>query len=481
MPANETGSAGPDPAFQETVTRGVSLLRGDPKTAIRKLSGPMIVAMLLTAIYNLADAVWVAGLGADALAGVGFITPLFMILMALSVGLGAGATSVVARRIGSRDKQGADNAAVHAIILSVPVSAVLLVILVLFLRPIIELMGAGSATDLAVEYGSIVFLGSIFFLVAQIAYAVLRAEGDTRRTMYVMALSSVLNIVLDPILIYWAGLGIAGAAWATVISIFAVVLVIGYWFFVRKDTYVTIALRTFSPDPQTFRAILGVGLPASIEMLLMSAVVIIINAILVHVAGADAVAVFTSGWRIVMFAIVPLNAISTSVVSVVGAAYGAREYDRIRVAHRYTITIGVVIALVTSLLTYLLAPLITTLFTYAPENASLVPMFILFFQTMCLFYPFTPLGMFSSSVFQGTGHGLTSLVISLFRNLVFIAVFSYLLAVVFGFAEMGVFMVAGNILGGLVGYLWARTFIARLIRTWEAETGGLVREEVAEP
>ncbi|NYT08310.1 MAG: MATE family efflux transporter [Methanomicrobiales archaeon] len=458
MTVREIGAGGSEAAFEEGVTRGVSILRGDPKTAIRKLSGPMIIAMLLMAIYNLADAVWVAGLGADALAGVGFIAPLFMILMGLSAGLGAGATSVVARRIGSRDKRGADNAATHAIVLSVAVSAVLLIVLVLFLRPIVEWMGAGPVTDLAVEYGSIVFLGSIFFLAVQMAYAILRAEGDTRRTMYAMALSSILNIILDPILIYGAGLGVAGAAWATVISIAAVVVVIGYWFFVRKDTYVTLSLRTFAPDPRTFRAILGVGLPASLEMLLMSVVVIINNAILV------------SGWRIVMFAVVPLIGIATSVVSVAGAAYGAREYQKIRVAHQYAITIGVIIALVTSLLTYLLAPWITTLFTYSPESAHLVPAFILFFQTMCLFYPFAPLGMFSSSVFQGTGHGLTSLVISSLRNLVFIAVFSYLLAIVFGLGEAGVYfgIVAGNILGGTVGYVWARVFIGRLIRTGQS-------------
>jgi len=460
-----------DTAFEKEVTRGVSILRGDPKAAIRKLSGPMIIAMLLMAVYNLADAIWVAGLGADALAGVGFIAPLFMILIGLSAGLGAGATSVVARRIGSRDKQGADNAATHAIVLSVAVSAVLLVVLVIFLRPIVLLMGAGPVTDLAVEYGSIIFLGSIFFLAVQMAYAILRAEGDTRRTMYAMAVSSVLNMILDPILIYGAGLGVAGAAWATVISIVAVVVVLGYWFFIKKDTYVTLSLRTFVPDPRTFRAILGVGLPASIEYLLMSIVVIIINVILVSIAGTDAVAIYTSGWRIVMFAVVPLIGIATSVVSVAGAAYGAREYGKIRVVHQYATTIGVIIALATSALTYLFAPQITALFTYSPESAYLIPGFIIFFQTMCLFYPFAPLGMFSSSVFQGTGRGLTSLVINILRNLVFIAVFAYLLGIVFGFGELGVYfgIVAGNILGGSVGYLWARVFIGRLIR---AEGGG---------
>jgi putative MATE family efflux protein len=458
------------PAREERTTRGVGILRGDPRVAIRKLSGPMVVAMFLLAIYNLADAVWVAGLGADALAGVGFITPLFMILIGLSNGLGAGATSAVARRIGAQDRTGAESAAIHSLMIVFAVSAVLMIFFVLFLRPIVVLMGSGPVTDLAVEYGQIVFLGTVIFLAVQMTYAILRAEGDTKRTMYAMAVSSVLNIILDPILIYGAGMGVAGAAWATVISIATVMGILLYWFVVKRDTYVQLTLRSFAFDFQTFRQILGVGIPASLEYLMMSAVVIFVNVILVSISGTDAVAIYTSGWRIVMFAIVPLIGIGTSVISVAGAAYGAREFEKIRIAHRYAITIGVAIALATSVLTYLLAPQITTLFTYSPESAPLIPGFLLFFHTMCFFYPFVPLGMFSSSVFQGTGHGLTSLVINILRNLVFIALFAYLLGVFFGLGPLGVYLgiVSGNILGATVGYLWARVFIGRLLRVVES-------------
>jgi putative MATE family efflux protein len=458
------------PEREERTTRGVGILRGDPRVAIRKLSGPMIIAMFLLAIYNLADAVWVAGLGADALAGVGFITPLFMILIGLSNGLGAGATSAVARRIGARDKAGAESAASHSLVIVLVVSIVLMIFFVLYLRPIVTLMGSGAVTDLAVEYGQIVFLGTVIFLAVQMIYAILRAEGDTRRTMYAMAFSSILNIVLDPILIYGAGMGVAGAAWATVISIATVLGVLMYWFAVKRDTYVQITFRSFALESHTFRQILGVGLPASLEYLLMSAVVIFVNVILVSISGTDAVAIYTSGWRIVMFAIVPLIGIATSVVSIAGAAYGAREFEKIHIAHRYAITIGVTIAIAISVLTYLFAAQITTLFTYSPESAPLIPGFILFFHTMCLFYPFVPLGMFSSSVFQGTGHGLTSLVINILRNLVFIALFAYLLGVMLGLGPLGVYLgiVSGNILGGTVGYLWARVFIGRLLRVEES-------------
>jgi putative MATE family efflux protein len=451
--------------FEKEITRGVSILMGDPKTAIRKLSGPMIVAMLLMAIYNLADAIWVAGLGSNELAAVGFVTPLFMILIGLSNGLGAGVTSAVARRIGARDKAGADSTALHAILMAIVISAVLTAVLVTFIKPIVIMFGAGSVADLAVEYGSVVFLGTIFFLCVQISYAVLRAEGDTKRTMYAMGLSSVLNMVLDPILIYGAGLGVAGAAWATILSIASVAVVLIYWFIIKQDTYATLSWRTFHFDRRILFSILGVGIPASFEYLFMSVVVIVNNGILVTVAGTDAVAVYASGWRIVMFAVVPLVGIMTSLVAVAGASYGARQFEKIRVAHSYSIKLGIGIAVCISLLTYIFAPQITTLFTYSPGSAHLVPSFILFFQTMCLFYPIVPLGMFSSAIFQGTGHGTISLTISLLRNLVFIALFAYLLGIVFGMGERGVYfgIVAGNILGGSVGFIWARIFIARLV------------------
>ncbi|HOP67259.1 MAG TPA: MATE family efflux transporter [Methanoregulaceae archaeon] len=452
-------------AFEEEITRGVSLLRGDPKTAIRKLSGPMIVAMLLLAVYNLADAIWVAGLGSDELAAVGFVMPVFMVLIGLSNGLGAGATSVVSRRIGARDKEGADSAASHAILIGLGIALLLTLPLTLNIRSIAEVLGAGSVAGLAAEYGSIVFLGTIFIFFVQISYAILRSEGDTTRTMYAMGASSVLNIVLDPILIYGAGMGVAGAAAATVISVATVSIVIFYWFNVKKDTYVTLSFRKLKPSRRVLSDILGVGLPASIEYLLMSLIVIINNIILVAVAGTDAVAVYTSGWRIVMFAVVPLIGIGTSLVAVAGAAYGSREYRKLEIAHRYSIRIGTGIAILTGIVTWIGAPWITMAFTYSPESAHLAAQFIIFFQTMCLFYPFVPAGMFSSSVFQGTGHGLTSLFITVLRNLLLIAVLAYLLGVVMGFGEIGVYfgIVAGNITGTLVGYIWARFFISRLI------------------
>jgi putative MATE family efflux protein len=465
MKTNNPAHLAPESGPGDHTTEGISLLMGDPKKAIIKLSGPMIAAMLLMSTYNIVNAIWVAGLGSDALAAVGFVTPLFMILMGLSNGLGAGVASVISRRIGAKDKTAADNAAVHALLLVLILSAIFTIPLIVLTGPIVTLFGAGETAGLATEYGQVVFLGMIFLLFTNIAYAILRAEGDAKRAMYVMGASSVLNMILDPLLIYTAGMGIAGAAWGMIISLVMVSCVLLYWFFVKRDTYVTISYKAFSWDNKTIRDILGVGLPASVEFFLMSILAIFINGLLVATAGTDAVAVYTAGWRVVFFAIIPMVAISTAVISVAGAAYGARKFGNIRTIHTFSITLGIGIALVISAITYLFARQIAVIFTYSPESAHLAPEIAAFLAIMCFFYPFIPPGVMSGSVFQATGRGVSSLVMTILRNLVFIAVSAYLIGIVLGYGEHGVWwgIVAGDILGGIVSFVWARYYISRLI------------------
>jgi putative MATE family efflux protein len=466
-----TGTETPAPENKEHVTDqnsiGIALLTGDPKAAIVKLSGPMIVVMLLMSTYNLVNAIWVAGLGPDALAAVGFVTPLFMVLIGIGNGLGAGATSLISRRIGAGDHAGANNAALHALFITFILSIIATVPLVLLAEPILLAFGAGDTVSLAVEYGQIIFCSTIFLLMTSVAAAILRAEGDTKRTMYVLGASSVLNIILDPLLIYGAGMGIAGAAWGMIISQVMVALVLLYWFFVKKDTYVSLSLKCYIPNRQITRDILGVGLPASTEFFLMSILSIIINFMLVLVAGTDAVAVYTAGWRLVMFAIIPLVGIAMSVVSVVGAAYGGRHYEKLPVIHHFSILFGLAIAIFTSVITWIFAHQIADVFTYSQEGAALAPTIAAFIGIMCFFYPFVPPGMMSASVFQGVGKGMTSLALTVLRELVFIAVFAYLLGFIFGFGEHGIWwgMVVGDILGSLVAYVWARAYISRLQET----------------
>lgn len=449
---------------QETI--GVALLLGEPEKAIRRLSGPMIIAMLLYSTYNIVNAIWVAGLGADALAAVGFITPLFLVIIGLGNGLGAGTASAIARKIGAKDHTGANNTAIHAILITVLISIIATIPLVLWTTDIALLFGAGDTAKLAGEYGQIVFASTILLLLTNVGSAILRAEGDTKRTMYIMAASALMNMVLDPLLIYSAGMGIAGAAWGMVISQVFVISALIYWFFVKKNTFVTISRRSFSYHRQTARDILSVGIPASFEFFLMSSLAIIINVLLVSVAGTDAVAVYAAGWRVVIFAIIPIVAIGTSVVSVAGAAFGGRKYEKLPIILNYSVKTGLIIAISVSIVTWLFSSQIASIFTYSPESVRLAPSIAAFLGTMCFFYPFVSPGIMSGFLFQGVGKGITSLILNIFRNFVFIAVFAYFFGIVLGFGEHGIWwgIVAGDILGGILGYAWARLYLSKLLK-----------------
>jgi len=465
-----------DPEVREEITKGVSLLTGEPKTAIKAMAWPIFVAMFLLTMYNIVDAVWVAGISSDALAAIGFVTPIFMIVIGFGNGIGAGVTSLISRRIGSKDKKGADSAAIHSLILALVLSVIFTILLVPLAESILLMLGAGDVIGLTLEYGNIIFYGTIFFILSNISYSILRAEGDTKRTMYAMAISAVLNMVLDPIFIYTLGMGIAGAAVATILSVASVNLILIYWFFIKRDTYINFTITDFSPDFGIIKKILSVGIPASLEFVIMSLLMIIINWILVIVGGTDAVAVYTTGWRVVMFAIIPLIAIATSVVAVAGAAYGGRFYSKMNEIYYYSLKLGIIISIFTAAVTWIFAPQITLIFTYSGESAHIAPTIIAFLQTMCFFYIFVPPGMMSGSLFQAVGKGMNSLVINLLRSLVFNAVFAWMFAFTFNMGQAGVWwgIVVGDIVGGMVGYLWASMYLRRILKYEDKSKVGTV-------
>jgi putative MATE family efflux protein len=194
--------------------------------------------------------------------------------------------------------------------------------LFIFAEKIFILLGAGRTLAMAVSYARIMFAGTLVVFFVNIANAILRSEGDARRAMFAMVLGAVINIVLDPIFIYTFGLGVAGAAWATILSFSITSLLLFNWLFLKKDSYVSFSFRKFRFNREIVRDILRVGLPASAQQLSMSFTMLIINLILVRVAGTDGVAVYTAGWRVATIAILPLLGIATAVVSVSGAAFG---------------------------------------------------------------------------------------------------------------------------------------------------------------
>lgn len=279
----------------------VEQLITNPKKSIIGLSIPMILSLFLTMINNLADAMWVSGLGADALAAIGIVTPLFIIIIGLGIGLSAGVNSSVARFIGKRDMKNAGNSATHGVVLSIIVSIVIPGLILLFLDPLLIAIGGANVLGLAHEYGVWIIAGGFTIIIQNIYCGIFRSENKGVKATLPIGVAAALNIILDPIFIYNFGMGVSGAAIATVLANFIGLLMYLYWSYVKKDN--AIDVKSYSTDMSIYRDIISVGVPASMEQILMSLFSMVVNVILVMVATTDAVAVYTTVWRLISIGI----------------------------------------------------------------------------------------------------------------------------------------------------------------------------------
>lgn len=444
-------------------SKNIEMITGDPKKAIVRLALPMMFSMLLIMLYNLADSIWVAGLGSDALAAIGFITPLFMVLIGLGNGIGAGANSLVARYIGAGNHAQANNAALHGIVLSVIVSVIFTVLIEVFMVPILQFMGAGETIGYAMDYSYIIFGFLFIFVYSGVASAIFRSEGDMRRATIAIAVTAILNIVLDPIFIYILNLGISGAAWATVISATLSCVVMSYWMWGKRDLYLDLSFKNFDYSTKMMIDTLQVAIPSTLENIVFSALAVIINSMLVLASGTTAVAVYTASMRIVQMAMIPLLGLGTAVLTVSGVAYGAHNHVNLKTAHSYSIKLGFAISIALGIVMFVFSPQLAAMFSYTEASQALAPQIAEAISVLTLFVLAIPHGMMSSMMFQGVGKGIYSLLITLLRSLILESVFAYMFCFVFGWGVTGIYagVVFGCFVGGTVGYIWAKFFIRK--------------------
>ena len=444
----------------------IEMITGDPKKAINKLSIPIIASMFLIFANNIIDSIWVAGLGAEPLAALGYITPLFMILVGFGNGIGAGGNSLISRYIGAEVRVSANNAAIHNLILSVIVSAVISIVFLLSMKTLLNMMGASSVINYAMEYGFIIFSWTFALLMPPIVGGAFRAEGDIKRATIPIALAAIINMILDPIFIYTLNMGIAGAAWATALGPFISLLLMFYWIFIKKDTYLSYSLNDFTNDMGMYKDILVVGIPASLEQLVLSVLTIFVNYMLTIVSGPVAVAVYTAGWRIINIGMLPAIGVGTAAISVAGVAFGAKKYENLRITARYAVKVALIASVIVCIILNVFSNQIAFIFSYSENSAQLEPLIASFLQIMCLFILYVPFGASAGNVFQGVGKGTISFILTTFREFILVLIFAYLLGFVFNMGEFGIYcgMLLGGGIGSLICYACIEYYISRLIK-----------------
>ena len=322
-------------------------------------------------------------------------------------------------------------------------------------------MGAGNTIEYAASYSYIIFGFLFIFVYSGVASAIFRSEGDMKRATYAIAITAILNIILDPIFIYVLKLGIAGAAWATVISALISCFIMSYWIWGKKDLYLDLSFKNFNYSSKMILDTLQVAIPSTLESIIFSALAVMINGMLVIAAGTTAVAVYTASMRIVQLAMIPLIGIGTAVLTVAGVAFGARNPTNLKIAHSYSIKLGFIISISIGIVMFVFSNQIAGVFSYTSASSALAPQIATALSLLTLFVLAIPHGIMSSMMFQGVGKGFYSLLITLLRSLILESVFAYIFCFIFGWGIMGIYagVVIGCFVGGTFGYIWAKLFI----------------------
>ena len=437
------------------LNENIESIIGDPKKAINRLAYPTILSMLLMFANNLIDSMWVGGLGSEPLAALGFMSPLYLVIIGFGVGIGAGANSLISRYIGAERFEDSNNAAMHSIVIGIIVSIFIALIGIFFLKDLLIIFGAASVIDYAMDYGMIIFLSSVIILFPAIISSLFRAEGDIKRATWPLVLNAILNMILDPILIYYFNWGIKGAAIATVVSTLANLLLMLYWYLIKRDTFLKLSLKYYQRKWEIYKEILLVSLPASCEEVIYSIVGVCFNYLIMITAGTVEVAIFTVVWRFVSIAFLPCIAIGVSTITVSGVAYGAKNIQNFRITLNYSTLISLIITVLICAFFFFFAYPISESFNFISGNPEMINRTAEVLRIMVFYNLFIPFGSTAIYIYQGVGSGFKSLILTLLREIILSVGLAYLFGFTFKRGIFGVYLgaIVGMILGCLIGFV----------------------------
>lgn len=384
----------------------------NPSKSLWTLAIPIIAGMGIQTLYSIVDMIFIGMLSGEAIAAVAFNFPIFFFVMGISFGLGSGVTASIARFIGSDDKVNADNAAEHAIVMALVISALLTSLGLLYGKQILVKIGCTpEVLPQAWEYLKVSCYGLSFGVFSGFFRSILAGEGDMKFPMILAGIGTVLNIVLDPIFIFTLNFGVSGAAWATTISQMIIFIIFIYMLFFKDHAYVQFKLRDFNPSYFILVDIIKVGLPASMSMIVMAIGQLLFN-IMLATFSTDAVAAYQIAGRIDMVVFLPIFGIASALTTMVGMFFGANEIDKIRFITRYGISSSFIITSVGSIILYVFAPFIISGFT---DEAVIKNIAVNYLRVISLLFPFISIGLTIGRILQGLGLGMPSLIITTIR------------------------------------------------------------------
>lgn len=386
------------------------LLEGPILASLLKLSVPIVLANVLQSGYQLIDAFWVGRLGGHAVAAVSVSFPVTFLLVALGSGFGVAGSTLIAQYMGAGNAPMVNRIAAQTLLMVAAVSLVLSAVGFVLAPYLLALL------DVAPEVyrGALTFLrfslaAMIFTFGFAMFQSLMRGVGEVRLPLYIVAGTVLLNLVLDPLLIFGFKLGVGGAALATLITQ-ALALLIGLRLLLRGRWGIQLTLRQFKPDPAFIRRAFALGFPASIEM---SARALGMNVMIFLVTGFGTVttAAYGVGINVLSFIVIPALGLSMATAALVGQNIGAGQVARAARIARLAAAIAFVSLTLVGALVFAFAPELVAFFV--PDDEAVIATGARFLRTVALTFGFMGLQMALSGVFRASGNTLVAMVLTL--------------------------------------------------------------------
>ena len=418
-----------------------------------RLSLPGIASTVTASLYNIVDTFWVARLGHEAIAALTIVFPYQILFIAAAVGTGIGITSLVSRRFGEKNLEATDHIAGQIFFLSAGLGLIFLLAAVFFSERILVAFGATpDILDFADQYLVIISYGAPMIIIAMVAGQLIRGSGDAIKPMIIMISASVLNIILDPLMIIGIGpfpeMGIRGAAWATVIAQSLGAFLALFYLLAHRTAY-KIKLKHMVPDLSVLRDIYRVGAPSMILEVTESLAFVLFNTVLSSF-GSVAIAAVGLVIRIADLTFMPIIGVAGGLLPIVGYNFGARLFKRLWKA-TIIASLGIAALLaVGTLLIELLAPQIIGIFSQDPElMETTIPAMRILICTMIFIGP----SIMFITVFQGLSRGVMALVLSLVRQFLLFIPLLYLFRHIWGLYGVWWSMPVSDVLSFTVTFL----------------------------
>ena len=379
--------------------KGLDTLLGEPRAAIRSMVIPFLISIATVQINVFADTFWVSGLGVDAVSGMTSAIPLYSVFSNIAVGLSVGAVSTIAFRLGKGDRSSASRLAGSAISTGIVMAALCSTIVFVLLDPVVDVMGAQDVRKEIFEYVLPIILLSPAVVLNTVFGGLLRAEGNARRSTVVQMSAAIINMALDPVLIYGAGLGIAGAGLATALSSCFGVAIAVRWYMSGK-TAVAVGREDLKPDLETEKELMTVAGPRTLEGLTMSVVILFQRVFIIMAGGTVGVALFNVPFRYVNLSMCPCEATGMAMVPVASAAYGQGDLNKMRTSMVYALKLVMSMSFVLSLALFVLSEPLISLLTTEPSMEEWKDAFVWNMMMYSIIPPFFALQTIGSSMLQ---------------------------------------------------------------------------------